>query len=116
MGKVIMAGIRSDVPPGKMIAVKLEGRGVLLGNIDGRIYAIDNKCPHMGGNLSRGMLIGTIVTCPLHGSQFDIITGKNIRWLKGSGLLHSVGSALKAKRDAVKYNVNLDGDKILVEI
>ena len=116
MGTFIVAGNRSDIPVGEMRAVNLEGTVVLLANIDGKMHAINNKCPHMGGDLSKGMLSGTVVTCPVHGSQFDVTTGKNIRWMKGSGMLYSLGRILKAPTDAVKYNVKIDGQKVLVEV
>jgi 3-phenylpropionate/trans-cinnamate dioxygenase ferredoxin subunit len=116
MGRFIEAGLKNDVPQGQMKAVKLEGQDILLANIGGSYYAIDNKCPHMGGNLSKGKLESTTVTCPLHGSQFNVTTGKVVRWLKGSGLMFSVGKALKPPAEVKKYNLKVDGDKILVEI
>jgi 3-phenylpropionate/trans-cinnamate dioxygenase ferredoxin subunit len=116
MGKFILAGNRSDVPVGGMISVNLEGTVVLLANAGGNIYAINNKCPHLGGNLSRGTLNGTIVTCPVHGSQFDVTTGKNLRWLKGTGISTSLGKMLKAPADATAYIVRIDGQQIQVEV
>ena len=116
MGTFIMAGNRSDFPVGEMRAVNLEGTEVLLANVDGSLYAINNKCPHMGGNLSKGMLNKTVVTCPVHGSQFDVTTGANIRWMKGSGALYSLGKLFKAPRNAVRYNVKVDGQQVLVDV
>ncbi len=39
------------------------------------IFAIGNECPHQGGNLCDGWIEGEIVTCPLHGWEFDLRTG-----------------------------------------
>ncbi|MBN1374853.1 MAG: Rieske (2Fe-2S) protein [Dehalococcoidia bacterium] len=116
MGTFIVAGNKSDFPIGMMRVVQLEGNSVLVANIDGNFHAINNKCPHMGGNLSRGVLDGTIVTCPLHSSQFDITTGKNIRWLKGSGLVSSMLKIIKSPADVTKYTVRVDDQLILIEI
>ncbi|MGD0854907.1 MAG: Rieske 2Fe-2S domain-containing protein [Dehalococcoidia bacterium] len=116
MGTFIVAGNKSDVPAGGMVAVNLKGTVILLANGGGNIYAINNKCPHFGGNLSKGTLNGTIVTCPLHGSQFDITTGKNVRWLKGTGIANSLGKLIKAPVDVMTYKVKIDGNQILVEI
>ena len=116
MGTFIVAGNHSDFPAGGMRAANLEGTTVLLANVNGNIYAINNKCPHMGGNLSKGMLKGTVVTCPVHGSQFDVTTGKNIRWMKGSGFLYSLGRVFKPPQDATRYNVKIDGQRVLVEV
>ena len=44
-------------------------------NVDGKICAISDSCPHAGGSLGMGKLDGTIVSCPVHGMKFDVITG-----------------------------------------
>lgn len=65
-----------DIPLGKGIVVSLpDGREIALFNIDHKIFALDNACPHMGGPLGEGELEGCIVTCPWHGWQFDVKTG-----------------------------------------
>ncbi len=49
---------------------------ILICKVDGDYYAINNKCPHMGGSLYKGKLENGIVTCPRHGSKYDAKTGK----------------------------------------
>jgi 3-phenylpropionate/trans-cinnamate dioxygenase ferredoxin subunit len=116
MAKFIEAINVNDLNSGEMKDVVLDGREILLARVGGSYYAADNRCPHLGGKLSRGRLEGTVVTCPLHGSQFDLASGKVIRWLKGSGLLSSVGKALKGPRPIATYGVKVESDKLLVEI
>ena len=56
---------------------------ILLANVGGSFHAMDGVCSHMQGDLSRGKLEGKIVTCPVHGSRFDVTTGKvvgNVSW------------------------------------
>ena len=53
----------SDVPIGEAKAVKLGGRSIALFNVDGRIYATDNQCPHMGYPLTREAVRHSILTC-----------------------------------------------------
>ena len=66
----------SDVPIGEAKAVKLaEGRSIALFNVDGRIYATDNQCPHMGYPLTRGAVRHGILTCDWHGRSFDLEGG-----------------------------------------
>jgi len=66
----------SDVPMGESKAVRLEeGRSVALFNVDGRIYATDNQCPHMGYPLTRGVVRDGILTCDWHGRSFDLEGG-----------------------------------------
>jgi nitrite reductase/ring-hydroxylating ferredoxin subunit len=65
-----------DIPPGEAKAVKLpEGRSIALFNVDGRIYATDNQCPHMGYPLTRGAIRHGILTCDWHGRSFDLDGG-----------------------------------------
>lgn len=65
-----------DVPIGETKAVKTgEGRSVALFNVDGRIYATDNQCPHMGYPLTRGAVRNGILTCDWHGRSFDLEGG-----------------------------------------
>ena len=66
----------SDIVPGKMKAVTLGDREILIINVDGSLYAIGQKCTHLGGDLSKGTLEGNIITCPRHHSQFDVRNGK----------------------------------------
>ena len=70
----------------------------------------------MGGTLSQGKLEGTVVTCPRHGSQFELKDGWVVRWLKGSGLISTIGKTLKSPRPVTTYNVEIDGHRILIEI
>lgn len=66
----------SAVPPGKSLSLTLGGRQVGLFNVDGRLYAIDNICPHAGAPLADGSLSGKVVTCPWHAIDFDVTSGK----------------------------------------
>ena len=104
-----------ELKNGTMRAVSAAGRAILLAKVGDKYYAVDNLCPHMKGNLSKGKLEGTVVTCPLHGSQFDISNGQVVRWLKG-GLMSKVGSALKPSKDLTVYNVKVEDGKVLVEV
>ena len=105
-----------EVEDGAMKEVLVRDRAVLLARIGSSYYAADNHCPHMGGKLSIGKLERTVVTCPLHGSQFDLRNGQVVRWLKGSGLLSKVGKILKSPRQLTTYKVIVEDDKVLIEI
>jgi len=52
-------------------------RIVALFNVEGTYFALDGICPHQGGPLGKGILCGSIVTCPWHGFQFDVTTGQH---------------------------------------
>jgi nitrite reductase/ring-hydroxylating ferredoxin subunit/uncharacterized membrane protein len=66
----------SDLPDDSPAAVEAEGRQVMLYRHGGTLYAIDNVCSHAGGLLSRGTVAGLTVTCPLHGSRFELADGR----------------------------------------
>jgi nitrite reductase (NADH) small subunit/3-phenylpropionate/trans-cinnamate dioxygenase ferredoxin subunit len=68
----------SEIPPGSIREVQVAGKPVALANVGGRFYAIENTCLHRGGPLGQGQLEGTVVTCPWHGWQFDVTTGKAV--------------------------------------
>jgi len=116
MGTLIQAGKAAEFKDGMMKKVLIQGHEVLLARIGDDYYATDNRCPHMRGRLSEGELEGTVVTCPRHGSRFDIRNGEVIRWLKGSGFLSRVGGALKSPRQLATYNVKVENDDIFVEL
>ena len=54
------------------------GRELLLANVNGEFHAVSDRCSHEGALLSGGRLDGAVVTCPAHGSRFDVTTGKNL--------------------------------------
>jgi nitrite reductase/ring-hydroxylating ferredoxin subunit len=65
----------SELPEGAVKAVKVSGTEVMVANIEGKMYAIGNKCTHVGGPLAQGKLAGSVIECPWHGSKFDVKTG-----------------------------------------
>jgi len=67
-----------DVPPGKMLAVTLDGQPVVLVNVGGAMYAFGGICTHADGPLGKGKLRGGVVECPFHGGQFEVQTGKAV--------------------------------------
>ena len=116
ISNLVKVGKIGELKDGAMKEVLARGREILLARVGNSYYAAENLCPHMGGKLSQGKLEGTVVTCPRHGSQFDLTDGRVIRWLKGSGLASMVGKALKSPRPLATYNVKVDDDRILIEI
>ena len=115
MGEFIEVSKIDELENGTMKAVIAAGHEILLARAGDKYYAVDNRCPHMKGNLSQGKLEGAVVTCPRHGSQFDISNGQVVRWLRG-GLMSKVGRALKLSKGLTVYNVKVEGSSVLVEI
>ena len=97
----------SEIPAGRMKMVKVGEEEILVVNVAGKFYAVSNPCPHKKGDLSKGTLEGKVLTCPLHGSKFDVTTGKNSLGPKGMMLRGSTGD-LKA------YEVRVQGTSVSV--
>jgi nitrite reductase/ring-hydroxylating ferredoxin subunit len=68
----------SDIPVGKMKHVRAFEEVILLSNVNGTIYATQNRCGHQNASLAKGTLNGHVVSCPLHAATFDVRTGKNL--------------------------------------
>ena len=116
MANYVKAGTTGEFQNGSKKKISVQGQEIMLAKVGDKYYAIGNSCAHMGGDLSAGKLEGTTITCPRHGSQYDITDGHNIRWMMGSGLSASVGKILKSPRGVPSYKVKVEGDAIMVEV
>jgi nitrite reductase/ring-hydroxylating ferredoxin subunit len=90
-----------EVPAGGMRVFDVAGTKVNVVSVDGHLHAFDDTCTHRACSLATGKLDGTTVTCPCHGSQFDVTTGKVLR-----------GPAHRAVRSRL---VQMEGESLLVE-
>lgn len=91
----------SEIPAGGMKMVTLGIEEVLITNLEGKFYAIGNACTHVGGPLAEGELSGKVVTCPWHGSQFDVTDG------------HVVGPPARLPEPV--YELTVQGDDIMIK-
>ena len=98
----VRIGSVKDVAAGQIRAFDVAGTKVGVANADGELYAFDDTCTHRGCSLASGKLDGTTVTCPCHGSQFDVTSGAVLR-----------GPALRPERSR---RVQVDGENLLVEV
>lgn len=92
MARHVIAPLQ-EFPPGSRRLVEVKGRSIVVFNIDGELFALANRCPHQGGSLFHGRLVGLlearepgcyrysrrgeIVRCPWHGWEFDVRSGKS---------------------------------------
>jgi 3-phenylpropionate/trans-cinnamate dioxygenase ferredoxin component len=98
----IEAGKSGELAPGTMKRIDVRGRRILLANVGGRICAVDDTCTHEEASLSTGVLKGELVKCPLHGSRFNVCTGKALEE--------------PAEADLRTYRVRLEGGRILIGV
>ena len=75
MSRQIPVGSADELTPGQRKLVFVDGRSVVLFNIDGALCAVENACPHNGASLAGGQLDGHLLRCPAHGLRFDVATG-----------------------------------------
>jgi 3-phenylpropionate/trans-cinnamate dioxygenase ferredoxin component len=91
----------SQIAPGTTRRVVVDSTEILLCNLDGRIYAIEDVCTHDGGPLDQGELEGDAIVCPRHGATFDVRTGDAI--------------TLPAVVPLMTFDVSVEGDDIFVD-
>jgi nitrite reductase/ring-hydroxylating ferredoxin subunit len=68
----------SEISNGQMKHAEINGKEIVIANLDGKFYAFAERCGHMNARLSRGNINQNIVTCPFHAAKFDITSGKKI--------------------------------------
>jgi nitrite reductase (NADH) small subunit len=66
-----------DIPPGTVTMVQAGQEEIALAHCDGGFYAVQHDCLHLQGPLGQGTLEGCVLTCPWHGWQYDVRSGKN---------------------------------------
>ena len=91
----------SDLPLGRIKAVKIDDRAVAICHTVNGFFATGNTCPHRGGPLAEGDLIGNEIVCPWHLWGFDVTTGL----CPGND-----------EFTIATHEVKLDGDRILVKL
>ena len=102
MPEFVTVGKAEEVPSGRIVGFVVKGKKVAVVNLDGRFYAIGSVCTHMGGPLELGRLQGKVITCPWHGSRFDVTSGSVV-----------MGPASAAEPS---YRVRIEGDDIQIEV
>jgi 3-phenylpropionate/trans-cinnamate dioxygenase ferredoxin subunit len=98
-----------ELIPGEKAIAEVNGKKVLLVNYEGTVYALDNRCPHLGGSLGDGILENEKIVCPRHGSMYDVRTGQNVGNAKIAFINIKVGPAKK-------YAVKVEDGNILIEL
>ena len=90
----------SECPPGKLRGVEVEGQLIVLANVEGSFYALQDRCTHQDYPLSDGELDGTRLECIYHGARYDVRTGRAVQ--------------LPAIRPVKTYEVEVRGDDVYI--
>jgi nitrite reductase (NADH) small subunit len=91
----------TDVAPGQIREIQVQGTTIAVANVGGQFHAINNTCLHRGGPLGQGSLQGNVVTCPWHGWTFDVTSGR---------ITHNQAGGVAC------YPVELRGEDVYVDI
>jgi nitrite reductase/ring-hydroxylating ferredoxin subunit len=67
---------KNDLQEGKLVKVEINDKSIVLSKVNGKFYAMDSVCSHMGGPLEEGELEGNTLICPWHQGKFDIRSAK----------------------------------------
>jgi 3-phenylpropionate/trans-cinnamate dioxygenase ferredoxin subunit len=89
-----------ELKPGERMVVEFGRHWVAIFNVEGTFYAIEDVCTHDDGPLVDGDLVGCTISCPRHGAEFDIRTGKVL--------------TAPALIDVQSYDVQIDGENIQI--
>ena len=85
-----------------MKGIEHDGKRILVVNLDGKLHAWDGTCTHEEADLSTGFLIGEEVTCPLHLSRFNLLTGEAVN--------------PPAEKPLPRYNVKVENGEVFVDL
>ena len=121
----------SEIPSGKMKHTEVNGKEIMIANVNGKFYALTDRCGHMNALLSMGNLTGNTVTCPFHGAKFDVTTGKKLtepiltppqemeplptNWQQFFENVGQLMSHIKTY-DQTTYEIRIDGDSIKIKV
>src|SRR5579863_9743527 len=92
----------SEIGPGTTRRVVVDRMELLLCNVGGAIFAIEDVCTHDGGPLDQGTLEGECIVCPRHGATFDVLTGDAL--------------TLPAVMPLMTFAVSVEGDDVFVDV
>jgi nitrite reductase/ring-hydroxylating ferredoxin subunit len=120
-----------EIPSGKMKHIEINGKEIVIANVDAKFYAMDDRCARMNAPLYMGNIGGNVVTCPFHGAKFDVTSGKKMAepvltpsqemeplpkmWQKFMDHAGQLMSHIKTY-DQLTYETKVEGNSIKVRI
>ena len=111
----------ADVSADKVLKASANGKSVIVAKVGDKYCAIANKCPHFGLPLAKGKYKDGVITCPFHGSEFEVCTGKSVKWVDsfvGIPLPDIAKKAIamgKAPTDVASFTVTQEGSDLFID-
>ncbi len=137
MPKYVIAPVK-DIPAGTRKLIEIRGRNIVIFNLQGEFFCLLDRCPHQGGSLCRGQLVGLveanepgiykfsrpneIIRCPWHGWEFDIRSGKSTC---NPEKIQATQYGIEIKKGTMiadgfyqveKFKVEIEDDYVVVEV
>jgi 3-phenylpropionate/trans-cinnamate dioxygenase ferredoxin subunit len=103
-----------DLADGVMKQAEAGGHEFLVAQVGNDYYVADARCPHLHGHLAKGTIEGTVITCPVHHSQFDLTDGAVVRWTDFSGAVKTVAEFARHARPLRVYEFSVEGSELSV--
>lgn len=103
-----------ELADGAMSVIRVDDHDLLVARVAGAYYISDAHCPHLHGPLSKGELDGTVITCPWHGSKFDLADGRCLLWTDFHGAVKSMAGLVRHPRPLRVYEVLVQDGKVFV--
>ncbi len=106
-----------DLQDRGMREFKVDGKEVLLARLGEQVFAVSNRCTHLKACLSEGKLDGQVLTCPRHGSRFDVTTGGVVEWSpEVYGAIPRVMQIFRRPRGLACYELKVEDGRVLVRV
>jgi 3-phenylpropionate/trans-cinnamate dioxygenase ferredoxin subunit len=102
MSDFVKVADANDLDEGGLLAIEVDGEPICLAKVNNSIYAFTDNCTHISGPLNEGELDGEVLTCPWHGAQFNVCTGRVLRG--------------PARQDIHTYQIQVEGNYILLSL
>lgn len=137
MARHVVAAL-SEIPPGARKLVEAAGRPIVVFNVNGRLFAISNRCPHAGGSLVHGKQVGLLesaepgryifsrkgemIRCPWHSWEFDLATGQSwcdpgkVRVRSYAVAVEPGARVVEGPYKAETFEVSVEDDYVVVTI
>lgn len=101
----------------KLKEITHEKKTILLGKIDDKYYAVSGKCTHLGCSLFKGQYNKGIITCPCHGSKFNLADGRIVEWIsEWPEIISKATKMFGFAKNLETYEVFEDNEKLFIEI
>ncbi len=111
----------ADTSVEKVLKTSANGQSVLVAKVGNQHCAIANKCPHLGLPMAKGKFENGIITCPFHGSKFEICSGKNVEWVESfvgiplPGVAKKMIAMGKGPTDVANFTVTQEGEDLFID-